>query len=149
MSEIREQTVQEPYRFKNCARCGVRCRTVDKSNPMANYFVKGDARSGKFCANCLIVDFFKNFDLGPSSALGKEFFDSSLPQPKYRKELGDEDPRFDPESLRLPHIQAQLTNIILVAHRERGAELDPAEIDWDEVIANWHLPFPDKKGRRK
>ena len=61
-----------PEETKNCIRCGIRCRTVPKRNPNASMFVKGDMKTGKFCANCLVVDFFKNCDTGPSSSLGAE-----------------------------------------------------------------------------
>jgi hypothetical protein len=135
---------------KQCERCAKRCRVVDKKNPNANYFVRGDMKTGRFCAECLIVDFFKNFDLGPSSALGAEYFDHSLPQPEWRSEVGDKYQRFNPEWLRLPHIQEQLRRIIEVAAAKHGAELSFDEVDWDEVIANWHLPFPKKgRGRKK
>ncbi len=115
---------------KNCERCAKRCRVAPVSNPNAQVFRRGDMKTGRFCAECLIVDFFKNFDLGPSSALGKSYFDS-----------------FNPECLRLPHIQAQLARIIVTAQTQYGSELDVSEIDWEEVIANWHLPFPGKKKR--
>lgn len=143
-----ENSPQQPAQFKNCIRCGIRCR-IAKGNPNAQIFKYGDRRTGKFCVNCLVVDFFKNFDMGPSSALGKEYFDSSLPQPGWRNEVGDKDIRFSPDSLRLPHIQQQLTSIFMAAHREYQAEIIAPEIDWDEVIANWHLPFPEKPARRK
>lgn len=129
------QPVRGPE-FKNCIRCGVRCRTVTKKNPDANVFVRGDMQTGRFCTNCLVTDFFKNFDLGPAGSLGPEYFDS-----------------FNPEGLRLPHIQQQFAAVVMAAKRSYGAELFADEIDWDEVIANWHLPFPEtrrgKKGGRK
>ncbi len=134
---------------KNCERCEKRCRPVANVNPNANIFVKGDMKTGRYCVECLIVDFFKNFEMGPSSAMGAEYFDHNLPQPEYRKEQGDPDRRFDPACLRLPHIQEQMTAVLVAAQSEHGAELDPSEIDWDEVIANWHLPFPPKSKRRK
>ena len=108
-------------------------------------FIKGTLKTGKFCNNCAVVDFFKNMDTGPSSGLGKEYFDHSLPQPEWRKEVGDKDKRFDPESLRLPHIQEHMLRILVVS---RG-ELPFEDIDWDEVIANWHLPFPVRRSGRK
>lgn len=135
--------------IKNCVRCEKRCRAVAKVNHSANIFVKGDIKTGRFCVECLVVDFFKNFEIGPSSALGAAYFDHSLPQPEYHKETGDPDRRFDPECLRLSHIQQQMTAVFVAAQTHHGAELDPSEIDWDEVIANWHLPFPPKRKRRR
>lgn len=141
---------QQQEQFKNCERCAKRCRVEAKANPRASIFVKGDMKTGRFCGECLIVDFFKNFDLGPSSALGKEYFDHSLPQPEWRKDVGDKDVRFDPESLREPHVQQHMLQIIETAKRVHDAELEFGEIDWDEVIANWHLPFHEKpKGRKR
>lgn len=141
--------VAETPNIKNCERCAKRCRAVAKVNPKANIFVKGDMKTGRYCVECLIVDFFKNYEMGPAGALGLEFFDHSLPQPEWRKDVGDPDRRFAPESLRLPHIQKQMTAVIVAAQSHHGAELDPSEIDWDEVITNWHLPFPSKGRRRK
>ena len=137
-----------PAKVALCTRCAKRCRIADKVNPNANYFVKGDEKTGRFCAECLMVDFFKNFDLGPSSAMGKEYFDHSIQQPEWRKQVGDKDNRFDPEAFRLPHIQHQMFSIIQ-ATQAMGGELTFEEIDWDEVIANWHLPFPEKKKPQK
>ena len=117
---------------KLCERCAKRCRVAAERNPNAALFVKGDARTGRYCAECVVVDFFKHCDIGPASALGAEFFGSD----------------FKADCLRLPHVQSLLREIITVAAREKGAELTWEEIDWDEVIANWHLPFP-KKGRKK
>ena len=134
---------------KQCVRCAKRCHVVDNRNPNANVFVKGTMETGRFCTECLVVDFFKNFELGPASALGAHYFDPSLPQPEYDE--GRPDKRFDPEMLRAPHIQQQMFAIIAAAQKQYGAELTFEEIDWDEVIANWHLPFPEKpkRGRKK
>jgi hypothetical protein len=132
-----------------CTRCSKRCRAAEKVNPTATLFVKGTAKTGRYCAECLIVDFLRNCDTGPASALGMHFFDPSLPQPEYQKERREKDRRFDPESLRFPHVQAHMTAIIVAAQRQYGGELTPEEIDWDEVIANWHLPFPQKKRKRR
>ena len=44
---------------------------------------------------------------------------------------------FNPESLRLPHLQSQFARMMDVGN----SEADFSEIDWDEVIANWHLEF--------
>lgn len=119
---------------KNCVRCAKRCRVVDKANPNAQLFVKGDMKTGRFCTECLIVDFFKNFDYGGYPLM---------------EMLDRKDKPFDPECFRLPHVQDQFGAIVVAAQKQFGAELSPEEIDWDEVIANWHLPFPEKPGRKK
>ncbi len=136
----------EPSRaqFKNCERCGVRCRAgVPGVN--ATIFVYGDIKNGRWCVNCLIVDFFKNYSHGPSSGMGKEYFDPSLPQPEWRKEVGDPDKRFDLTCLREPETQERFNKILLACY----ADVKIEEIDWDEVIANWHLPFPERKIRKR
>lgn len=139
-----DETLFPEPQTKNCIRCGIRCKTVPKRNPNAGMFVKGDMRTGRFCANCLVVDFFKNCDTGPSSSMGDWYFDDTKPIPDWER---GPIKRFDPECLRLPHIQEQWTRIVMAAQQSYGAELTPEEIDWDEVIANWHLPFPKKQGR--
>ena len=65
------------------------------------------------------------------------------------KETGDPDRRFDPECLRLPHVQKQMMAVFVAAQEHHGAELDHSEIDWDEVIANWPLPFSQKRQKQR
>ena len=103
-------------RSKNCERCAKRCRAAQQRNNDADLFVKGTVQTGRFCADCLVADFFKNCERGPLSGMGQEFAD-----------------RFDPESLRLPHIQDCFRSIIATAKTQFGAELTFEEIDWDEV----------------
>ena len=43
----------------------------------------------------------------------------------------------DPRALLLPHVQAQFVAVM----RAGRADLTPAEIHWERVVANWHLPF--------
>lgn len=128
---------------KNCERCGIRCRVVATRNEDANLFVKGTTRTGKFCANCVVTDFLVNCDTGPLVQTAKPAYWDNLPnRPPWKG--------FDPECLRLPHVQEQMMTIIAAARKQYGAELTIIEVDWDEVIANWHLPFPEKaKGKRK
>jgi hypothetical protein len=129
---------------KNCIRCGIRCRVVAAKNPDASLFVKGTMKTGRFCANCLMVDFLVNCDTGPRLETVKPPYWDNLPnKPPWKG--------FDPECLRAPHIQDQMMTIIAVAQKQYGAELTIIEVDWDEVIANWHLPFPENpaKGRKK
>lgn len=123
----------QPPLVKLCERCAKRCRAKPKRNPNAEYFVKGDMETGRWCAECMFTEFLTQNELGPASALGRDFWKT-----------------FDPQGLRLPHLQQQMCAIVSVA-KQHGGELDFAEIDWDEVIANWDLPFPEgpKRGRRK
>jgi hypothetical protein len=56
-------------------------------------------------------------------------------------------PKFDPRSLLLPHIQKIFAKLM----RAGGAQADPKDIDWLEVVANWALPIPalSKRNRKK
>jgi hypothetical protein len=47
-----------------------------------------------------------------------------------------------PDSFRVKPVQDQFTKIMVA----RNADANPAEINWEKVIANWDLPF--KVGRR-
>ena len=146
MTDSEHQLAALPSGVARCVRCSKRCRVASKVNPRASLFVKGTAQTGRFCAECVFVDFLRNCDIGPATALGEHYFDPHKPQPEY--ERGKPDRRFDPETLRLPHVQSQIRAIVEAAARQYGAELTFAEIDWDEVIANWSLPFPARKQRR-
>ncbi len=147
MARSADQLAALPSGVARCVRCSKRCRVVSKVNPSANLFVKGTVQTGRFCAECVFVDFLRNCEIGPATALGEHYFDPHKPQPGY--EEGEPDRRFDPETLRLPHVQSQIRAIVEAAARQYGAELTFKEIDWDEVIANWALPFPEKKQRRR
>lgn len=136
----------EPAPVKNCVRCHIRCRTVAKRNDAAQVFVKGTVQTGRFCTNCLVVDFYKNFELGPSSSLGKHYFDKSLPRPDWDSRGPDR--RFDPEYLLQPHLRKQFESMLFAAQSHYGAELTSDQIDWDEVVANWDLPFPETPKRK-
>ena len=143
------ESFKPPEGTKHCLRCHKLCRVAAEKNPKANLFVKGTKKTGRYCTECLIVDFFQNCAIGPASAMGAEFFNHALPQPSWRKDCGDEDRRFDPESLRQPEIQGMMTKIIIAAQGQYAAELTPEEIDWLEVISNWNLPFPEKKPKQR
>jgi hypothetical protein len=44
-------------------------------------------------------------------------------------------PDFDPEGLKLPHIQQQFAQMLAIG----CSELTMAQIDWDKVIAKWSI----------
>ncbi len=112
---------------KLCERCAKRCRTVAKKNPNAQIFVLGTTETGRLCTECVVTHMIRVFDLGPSSSLGKERMNELFP-----------------DCLRAPHIQEQMQRIIRVAASSYGSEMLPDAVDWDEVIANWHLPFAEE-----
>jgi hypothetical protein len=106
-------------------------------------FIRGDMKHGKLCGSCLIVSFMRCKFYGLASAMGEEYFDPAVPQPEWRKEVGDPDARFDPECLRDSDFQQDLLKIIFAAQQEFHAELQERDIDWDAACRNWHLPFPE------
>jgi hypothetical protein len=129
-----ELFANQPQATKQCVRCGKRCRVADKRNPNAQLFVKGDIKTGMFCAECLVVDFLRNCERGPQV--------DELAKLSGKKQ-------FDPQVFRLEHVQQQFATIVAAAHARFGAELVQGEFDWDEVIANWHLPFPKAKRTKR
>lgn len=92
-----------------CQRCGDRCLAEPTSKSNARPFRKA---SRGLCAPCAVCTFFHDEDGGVGFALP---------------------PNFDPEALRLPHIQEQFARALVVG----GSELTMGEIDWDEVIRKW------------
>ena len=101
----------------NCPRCNKRCLATETTRPDARPLRK--ALKG-MCLECCVSALFQD--------IGENGMGHALP------------PDFDPNGLRLPHIQRQFARVLEVGMSE--ANMD--EIDWDEVIANWELPFPGK-----
>src|ERR1035438_1859748 len=97
-----------------CRRCGVACAAQQPGKSNARPFRK--AVRG-FCAACVVCRFFQGDE---NTGVGH-----ALP------------PDFDPEGLRLPHIQEQFARVLAVG----GSELTMDQINWDEVIAKWNLPI--------
>lgn len=113
-----------------CARCAIPCRK-QPGNPEAR-LLKHTTSDFGYCANCAATEFFQGLDVvkyagGYDSATGRA------------KKL------FEPACFRLERVQ-QLFASILAAGQ---ADANPDEIDWMEIVANWHLPFPKLRQRRK
>jgi hypothetical protein len=111
---------QQTAETVSCQRCGKPCRAGVSSKPSARPFQK--AMRG-FCSSCVIAALLQ--DMNPDGGLGYALASS---------------PDFTPEGLRLPHIQELFKRVLEIG----GSELPYGDIDWDEVIANWDLPFPGK-----
>lgn len=107
----------------NCIRCGVRCRKKQGSDNAK--LLRHTTSDIGYCVNCGTTSFLMSLDVISSSGRGAK--------------------PFDPECLRLPHIQEQFIAVMAAGK----ADARPDEIDWLEVIANWHLPFPEKRGHRR
>jgi hypothetical protein len=101
-----------------CERCGDLCQPGESSRPTARPFRK--AQHG-YCHACVVCLFFRSE--------GDHGLGYALP------------PEFDPEGLRLPHVQAQFGRVLVAG----GSELTMDEIDWSDVIRKWSLPL---KGTR-
>jgi hypothetical protein len=80
-------------------------------NENARYLRHAKAPEG-YCASCAVAEWL--FVMG--------LRETSIP---------------NPDVLRLPHVQEQMAVILKSAH----ADMVPAEIDWEHVIAHWNLPF--------
>ncbi|MCE5277168.1 MAG: hypothetical protein ABFD92_16695 [Planctomycetaceae bacterium] len=116
----------------HCDRCHVPCRT-GTPDPKARLLMLSEGPHG-LCVNCAVTDFFKN-----------EKYGVSLEQVMRGSDLdGPTDPAACPKALALPHVQKQFSEVLRVG----CAQVSPDDIDWLEIIANWHLPFPKKKGKR-
>lgn len=95
-------------KLTNCKRCGdpgVGTKSASTGRPFRR------ALRG-YCTACIVIRFFQGEEDGVGFALS---------------------PQFDPEGLRLPHVQAQFARVLEVGH----SELTIDEIDWDKVIAKW------------
>lgn len=96
-----------------CLRCFQQCKVSAGTTSSALPFRRA---SRGYCTACVICIFFQ--DENPDAGLG---FALALD--------------FDPEGLRLPHIQRQFERVLAVG----GSELAMEEIDWDEVIRKWNI----------
>lgn len=94
-----------------CQRCGDPCRPSDQRASNARPFKRA---SRGFCAPCAVCVFLQN---DGENGIGFAIPDS-----------------FDPEGLRLPHIQKQFAAVLAAG----ASELTAAEISWDRVIAKWN-----------
>ncbi len=99
-------------KLTKCKRCGCEAIAEITSQPNARPFRK--ALRG-YCIPCVVVRFFQGDE---ENGIG-----FALPL------------NFDPQGLKLPHLQAQFARVLTVGHSELGIE----QIDWDQVIAKWRL----------
>ena len=104
-----------------CLRCGIRCRVAGGSDPKARLLQLSETATG-FCINCGVADFMRSTPV-----------------------LADIIERNGVQGLRHWTVQAQFAAVM----KAGGAQVVPDQIDWLEVIANWELPWPKPRGRRK
>lgn len=111
----------------NCLRCHVRCRLGPSPNPEA--LLLRYAKTAGYCPNCALTDWLKRHVTREAEPWGPH---------------GNWMAPMLPDGLALPHIRELIVRCVLVGK----ADMKPHEIDWDEVVANWHLPFPEKVKRK-
>lgn len=102
-----------------CSRCAKPCKVADSRKTDARVAV--EANGAGLCAECI------------STAILKDLFE--IHEGAFAM--------FKPEHLRLQHVQQQMQAVITAS----GSRMPAAELDWDEVIANWDLPIPKKHKR--
>jgi hypothetical protein len=102
-----------------CSRCGAPCRVAVTRNEAARLLQHAeDANRGGWCQDCGATAFLQNTE----------------PLATLLKERG-------PECLKAPHMREQFARMMAAG----GADVRPAAINWDAVVANWRLPFPDHR----
>jgi hypothetical protein len=106
-----------------CCRCGAPCRKMP-GKPSAR-LLRYSLDSVGFCVNCAATEFLQGLHIISYQRPG--------------------DKPFDPKYFRLPRVQSHFAAILLSGK----ADAKPEEIDWLEVAANWHLPFPKLRRKRK
>ena len=135
----------------NCERCGIRCQVHGPGNQDARLLRLSTEARG-YCVNCAVAEWFQKQDMlmdllsrprcqtcggHPDAKLyGERKCTCAVPKVHTAQDM-----------LRLPHVRELFAQILATGH----ADVDPAQIDWDEVISNWHLPFgkPKRKKSRK
>lgn len=98
-----------------CPRCGIRCKIGPPPGAQAKMLRR--SQTAGLCVNCATHDFLRN----------------TYPPNILLAESG-------PHVLLLPHIQEQFAGLMQVGH----ADAQPAEINWEQIVANWDLPFANK-----
>ena len=102
----------------SCQRCKAKCKIDPKPQSKAKMLKRGKTAKG-YCVNCALHDWLRN---------------------TYPANLILAGMRNPAETLRLDHIQQQITGIM----KAGLADACPDEINWLEIIWNWDLPFKDK-----
>ena len=101
----------------HCERCEAPCKMAGPRNPDAKMLRLLSKESKGLCVNCAVHDYLRN-----TYPINMHFA------------------KFGPKSLLYPHIQEQFTAIM----RTAPADAKPDEINWEAIVENWDLPFPNK-----
>jgi len=103
-------------RIVNCERCKAPCKTSELRSSNAKMLRHSKEPKG-LCVNCAVHDWLRN-TYPPNIILAGS----------------------GPKILLYPHIQKQFAEIM----RFGSADAKPDEIDWNRIVDNWDLPFPNK-----
>lgn len=115
-------------KLTTCNRCNVRLQIATERVEDARPIRKSLTARG-YCPNCAITELIKGTE---------PLCDLVSDKPPLRGPPHAGMGHF-PEAFRLPHIQEQFERVLRAGNCEAVGQ-----IDWDEVIANWELPFPRK-----
>ena len=108
-----------------CARCGALCRVTGKKPTeearIARYATQETINNGTaMCIACVLSDWLQSGPLAEMITI---------------------------EKLRDPRVQQRTIDLYNDKHGHNDG--NATEINWDALIANWDLPFPKAKRRRK
>lgn len=105
-----------------CPRCGQPCLARESDNDEARLLKHTADMSVGLCGNCAVQEFLM-----------------SVETLKYAIE------KQGPQILLWDAFQEQFVEIMKVGF----ADMNPAEINWELIVENWELSFPERKKRRK
>jgi hypothetical protein len=103
----------------HCTRCGVRCQVRGGGDDQAR--IARFADHAGLCATCVTAWWFQH---GPLA---------QLMTPDKRHMLTD------------PRVQTQFVSVLQASGHE---DLQPDQIKWERLVAQWDLPFPQAKRTR-
>ena len=98
-----------------CKRCGQRCKVSGKPGEKAKML--RFAKGPGLCVNCAVHDWLRN-TYPPNIILAQS----------------------GPKVLLFEHIQQQFAGIMRIGF----ADARPDEINWEQIVENWELPFKNK-----
>jgi hypothetical protein len=103
-----------------CDRCGIPCKVAEKGNEDARLLRKSTKPQG-YCPDCGVAHFLQVI-----SPMGQLIHDPA-------------------KQLLWEPAQKQFAEVM----RAGGADMKPEEINWEKVVTNWALPFPEQAKRKR
>lgn len=102
--------------FAHCRRCNAKLKLDPIPDSKARMLRRAKVSKG-YCLNCAVHDWLRN-TYPPNILLAQS----------------------GPSVLLFPHIQEQFAGIM----KSQLSDAKSDEIDWQKIVDNWDLPFPDK-----